>query len=295
MIGTPGDANSQAELVEPRALDTAEAGSASQFRAMLEPPELDTSRPNIARVYDYLLCGKDNYAADRAEAERLLGIYPRLRLLARQNRLFLGRAVHWLAGLGVRQFIDLGCGLPTAHNTHQAGRAASPDCRVVYVDSDPVVVSHARALLSSAGVTAIGGDLADPGAILATPELRRVIDLGEPVAVILAMVLHFFDAATARRIVAGYTHGVIPGSYVVVSVGSGDQQTGGTLAREYQAGALYNHSATEIAAFFDGLDLIPPGLVEAYEWTPGLSPRPSPDHGGGHILASVARKPTTET
>ena len=153
-----------------------------------EPTAVDAGRPNIARVYDYLLGGKDNYAADRAETARLIEVFPLLPVRARQNRLFLARAVTWLAGQGVRQFVDIGCGLPTAQNTHQVARAAHPDCRVAYVDRDPVVVSHARALLSGTGVIALQGDLADPDAILADPVLQRLIRLAEPVAVIVAMV-----------------------------------------------------------------------------------------------------------
>jgi SAM-dependent methyltransferase len=182
----------------------AEADTPTQLRAMLEPTPLDTSRPNIARVYDYWLGGKDNYAADRAEAERLVAIYPHLPKLARHNRLFLARAVAWLAGRGIRQFLDIGCGLPTAQNTHEIAQATRPDCRVVYVDSDPVVVSHARALLSDTDVTAIRGDLADPEVILADPRLRNLINLAEPAAVVLAMVLHFFDDDSARQIVATF-------------------------------------------------------------------------------------------
>ena len=185
--------------------------------------------------------GKDNYAADRAEASRLIGVFPLLPVRARQNRLFLATAVTWLAGQGVRQFVDIGCGLPTAQNTHQVAQAAHPDCRVAYVDRDPVVVSHARALLSGTGVIALQGDLADPDAILADPALEGLITLAEPVAVILAMVLHFLDAATACGITAAITRAIAPGSYVVISAGSGDEQTGGRLAREYQAGTLYNH------------------------------------------------------
>ena len=135
----------------------AEADTPTQLRAKLEPTPLDASRPNIARVYDYWLGGKDNYAADRADAERLVAIYPHLPKLARHNRLFLARAVAWLAGRGIRQFLDIGCGLPTAQNTHQIAQATRPDCRVIYVDSDPVVVSHARALMSGTDVTAICG------------------------------------------------------------------------------------------------------------------------------------------
>ena len=258
-----------------------------------EPTAVDAGRPNIARVYDYLLSGKDNYAADRAEAARLIEVFPLLPVRARQNRLFLARAVTWLAGQGIRQFVDIGCGLPTANNTHQLARAAHPDCRVAYVDQDPVVVSHAHALLSGTGVIALQGDLADPDAILADPALQRLIRPGEPTAVIVALVMHFFDAATARGIAAAITRAIAPGSYVVISAGSGDEQTGGRLAREYQAGTLYNHSPAQIGAFYDGLDLIPPGLADAMAWVPGPAAPLRSRLRGGHILAGVGRKAAT--
>jgi SAM-dependent methyltransferase len=269
----------------------AQASTPGQLRTMLEPRPLDTSQPNIARVYDYLLGGKDNYAADRAEAERLLAVYPRLPLLVRHNRLFLARAVAWLAAQGIRQFLDIGCGLPTAQNTHQVAQARNPACRVVYVDSDPVVVSHARALLSDTRVTTIRGDLADPKTILADPRLRKLVSLEEPTAVVLAMVLHFFDDMSARRIVAAFAEAITPGSYIVFSIGSGDDQTGGQLAREYRAGTLHNHSSAQVKKFFDGLDLILPGLTDAAAWIPGLPGRPSTRRSGAHILAGVACKP----
>jgi SAM-dependent methyltransferase len=257
-----------------------------------DPTLFDPSRPNIARVYDYWLGGKDNYVADRAEAERLIAVYPRLPFLARQSRLFLSRAVQWLADQGVTQFLDLGCGLPTGQNTHQIAQAIHADCHVVYVDADPVVVSHARALLCGPGVIAIHGDLTEPDAILADLRGRRdPINLAEPTAVILAMVLHFFDAATARGIVAAYARAVTPGSYFVLSVGSGDERTGGALVREYQASTLYNHSFAQIAAFLDDLELIPPGMTDAMSWMPGSPGQPPPPQTGGHVLAGVARKP----
>jgi len=262
----------------------------------LEVPELpgfDATRPNIARVYDFLLGGKDNYAADRAEAARLLEVFPLLPLRARQNRLFLARAVTWLAGQeGIRQFIDIGCGLPTVQNTHQVAKAVDPGCRVAYVDRDPVVICHARALLSAPGVIAVPGDLADPDAILADPALREVINLAEPAAVILAMVLHFTDAVTARGITGAITRALAPGSFVVISAGSGDEQTGGMLARHYRAGPLYNHSPAQIGAFFGGLDLIPPGLTDAMAWEPGRAAPPLTARlSGGHIVAGTGRKP----
>jgi O-methyltransferase involved in polyketide biosynthesis len=259
------------------------------------PALLDTGTPNIARVYDYWLGGKDNYAADRAEAERLIAVYPRLPFLARQSRVFLARAVQWLAEQGVTQFLDLGCGLPTGQNTHEVAQAVRPDCRVAYVDAEPIVVAHARALLCGPGVAAIRGDMAEPDAILADICTQRLIDLAEPTAIILAMVLHFFDAATARDIVATFAHAVAPGSYIVLSVGSGDERIGGALTREYRAGTLHNHSLTQVAAFVEDLELIPPGVTDAMAWIPGSSSQPPRRQSGGHILAAVARKPEAET
>jgi hypothetical protein len=165
---------------------------------------VDASKPNIARVYDYFLDGKDNFAADREEARRMIEVYPELRNRARENRLFLSRAVSWLADSGVWQFLDIGSGLPTARNTHQVAQAVEPACRVVYVDNDPIVVTHAKALLKGENVAAIQGDAAAPADIMEHPSILNLIDPHEPVALILAMVLHFFDADTARDITAAY-------------------------------------------------------------------------------------------
>jgi hypothetical protein len=186
--------------------------------------------------------------------------------------------------------------LPTGQNTHQIAQAVHPDCHVVYVDADPVVVSHARALLCGPGVIAIHGDLTKPSAILADLRGRRSpINLAQPTAVILAMVLHFFDAATVHGIVAAFARAVTPGSYLVLSVGSGDERTGGALVREYQAGTLYNHSFAQIAGFLNGLELIPPGLTDSMSWMPRSPRQPPPPQAGGHILAGVARKPKAGT
>jgi S-adenosyl methyltransferase len=264
-------------------------------RSTLDPgrwaahPAFSVSRPSIARVYDYWLGGKDNFAADRDEADRLLLVYPLLRAKARENRLFLARAVNWLADLGIRQFVDIGSGLPTAQNTHQVAQAVDPACRVAYVDYDPIVVAHARALLSADGVTAAEGDLGDPAAILGDPGVGQVIRLGDPVGLILAMVLHFFDAQAISEIMTTIVRSIAPGSYVVISVGSGDEQTGGRLAREYGAGTLYNHAPAQILRFFDGLELVGPGLADAGDWDPLGAARP-PAETGGHILVGVGSK-----
>jgi hypothetical protein len=251
-------------------------------------PGFDVSRPNIARVYDYWLGGKDNFASDRHEGDRLLAINPDLPRLARDNRRFLATAVYWLAAeCGIHQFLDLGSGLPATSNTHEIAQNASPSCRVAYLDIDPVAVAHADALLAtSTAVQAVRGDLADPDAVLSDNKVRQVIDLGQPVAVVLAMVLHFFPQETAARIAASYAAAIPPGSYVVISCGSGDE----VLAREYRPGALYNHTREQIRQFFAGLELAdPPGLVDARAWQPD-TPAVPPSADGGHVLAGVARK-----
>ena len=264
---------------------------ASREGADLNHAAFGTSKPNIARVYDYWLGGKDNFAADRAEAERMLEIYPPMAQLARENRLFLARAVSWLAAQGIRQFLDVGSGLPTAQNTHQIAQGADPSCRVVYADNDPVVLTHARALLTRSGAEVIDADLTDPAAFLSDPAIARLIWLGEPTGLILACVVHFFDAEAAQKIMTVLIDWLAPGSYVVLSVGSGDKQTGGALAREYQASTLYNHSPEQITGFFAGLDLIdPPGLVDARNWNPGMLVTPPLADQGGHILVGVGRK-----
>jgi hypothetical protein len=166
---------------------------------------------------------------------------------------------------------------------------------VVYVDADPVVISHAQALLCGPGVTAIHGDLTEPGAILADLHGRHLINLTKPTVIILAMVLHFFDATTAHDIVTTFARAVTPGSYFVLSVGSGDERTGGALTREYQASTLYNHSLAQIVAFLEDLEPIPPGVTDAMAWMPGSPGQPPPAQPGGRILAGVAGKPEART
>jgi hypothetical protein len=180
--------------------------------------------------------------------------------------------------------------LPTAQNTHEIAQGVDPACRVVYVDYDPVVVSHAKALPTGDTVAAVQGDLRRPAKILADPAVLRLIRPREPVGLILAMVLHFFDSDIAQAITEAFTNSIAPGSYVVLSVGSGDEETGGQLAREYKAGTLYNHSPLQIAGFLGGLELIGPGLADARDWDPDLATA-SPAHQGGRILAGVGRKP----
>jgi O-methyltransferase involved in polyketide biosynthesis len=244
----------------------------------------------MARVYNCWLGGKDHYAADRAEALQLLRIYPPLAAMARENRAFLARAITWASQQGISQFIDLGAGLPAAQNTHQVAQAVNPAAGVAYVDTDPVVLSHARALLASSDVAAVAADLRDPPAVLADPELLAVIDPARPVAVILGAVLHFTDADAARQVTAGYARLMTPGSCLIISVACFDDEAlGKQLAAEYTAAQFVNHAPADIASFFAGLDMVGPGLAEARTWRPWMH-APVPGRRDGHVLAAVARR-----
>ena len=250
----------------------------------------DPSTPNMARVYDYWLGGKDHYAADRAEGDRLLEIYPQLADLVQENRAFIIRAVTMAADLGISQFIDLGAGLPASPAVHQAARKVMPEARVAYVDTDPVVLSHARALLATSdGVTAAEADLRDPVAVLGHPHLRAVIDPARPVCIILGAVLHFMGADAACAVTAGYVSLMAPGSYLIISCASlDDPELAKQLSAEYTPATWHNHPAEVVESFFGGLELAGPGLTEAQTWRPWLT-EPVPCHRDGHVLAGVAR------
>jgi O-methyltransferase involved in polyketide biosynthesis len=250
----------------------------------------DPSTPNMARVYDYWLGGKDHYAADRAEGDRLLEIYPQLADLVQENRAFIIRAVTMAADLGISQFIDLGAGLPASPAVHQAARKVMPEARVAYVDTDPVVLSHARTLLATSdGVTAAEADLRDPAAVLGHPHLRAVIDPARPVCIILGAVLHFMGADAACAVTAGYVSLMAPGSYLIISCASlDDPELAKQLSAEYTPATWHNHPAEVVESFFGGLELAGPGLTEAQTWRPWLT-EPVPCHRDGHVLAGVAR------
>jgi len=244
----------------------------------------------MGRVYDYWLGGKENFAADREEAERLLEIYPQLRDLVRENRQFVTRAVTWAAQQGIGQFIDLGAGLPASPAVHATARAVLPSARVIYVDNDPVVLAHARALLATGdGVAAVAADLRDPEAVLTDPEMRAVIDLAEPVCVILGAVLHFLDADAARAVTAGYARLIAPRSCLVISAASYDDEAfGKRLSAEYTAGSSLTTPMPTSCPFFAGLELVGPGVAEAQTWRAWM-PEPVLRRREGHVLAGVAR------
>lgn len=265
-----------------------------------ETDGFDPTEPNVARIYDYLLGGKDNFAADRRAAERLLATLPNAAAVARANRVFLTAAVRRVARAGVRQFLDIGAGLPTAPSVHECAREFVPDARVAYVDNDPVAVAHARALLATGdGVIAIEGDARRHEAILADPGLAELIDLAEPVCVLLVSLLHFFTAEEADAIVDGFRRRMAPGSYLVISAGdANDADVGeGVQAAYGKKAVLTGRPAAEIAAYFDGFDLLPPGLVSVTEWTSAepVARLPQPDPAQpppvrASMLAAVGRK-----
>jgi S-adenosyl methyltransferase len=254
-------------------------------------PGLDTSKPNIARVYDYLLGGRDNFDADRQLARELQKLYPPLPRVLGESRAFVSRAVTWAARQDIAQFLDLGAGLPTEPAVHRTARDVLPLAHVVYLDNDPVAFSHASALLATKdGVSAIHGDLTDPAGVLADPALRAAIDPERPLCAIFGMVLHFMDAASAREVVTGYTRLLAPGSVVAVSVVVNDDEVlWKQLQSAYTAGTLYNHSRADIASFLDGLELVPPGIALAHTWRAGM-PDPGLVPGGpAYVVAAAAR------
>jgi len=261
-----------------------------------EPPPFDTSVAHVARVYNYWLGGKDNWAADRAAGEQAIKAFPGIPLSARSNRAFLARTVRFLAGeAGVRQFLDVGTGIPSANNTHEVAQAVAPASRVVYVDNDPIVLTHARALLASdpAGATDyIDADLRDPQQILA--QAGRLLDFSLPVALMLMAVLqHLDDEDAPYQIVGTLVDALPPGSYLALSHPAKDIDAE-AMARmaaslnKMMAEKVTFRDRSSVARFFDGLELVEPGMVQASKWRPiSESEAASP----AALWGGVARKP----
>jgi hypothetical protein len=262
---------------------------------------IDTSVPNVARIYDYWLGGKDNFAADREAADRQAAAVPQLPLLARQNRDFLRRVVQFCVGEGITQFLDIGSGLPTNQNVHEVAQLVSPESSVVYVDIDPAVVIHAQAMLSSSRTEAIRGDVCRPDEILDSPKVRKLIDFTQPVAVLMLAVLHVVpDEADPAGCVAKLRDALAPGSYLAISHADvspahsvGTKRLTAT-AREISeplkgVERIPSRTRDQIARFFDGLTLVEPGLTDVSAWRPeGDAVVPDSDYM--RIIGAVARK-----
>ncbi|WBB59798.1 SAM-dependent methyltransferase [Streptomyces sp. WMMC500] len=256
-----------------------------------EPPLGDRPRapvnphvPHPARIYDYLLGGKDHYAADRAAADETVRRAPQVRESARENRAWMRRAVRYLVGQGVRQFLDIGTGIPTSPNLHEVAQRISPDCRVVYTDNDPVVLAHARALLSSSaeGRTAyVQADLRRPEQILQARALWETLDRDRPVALMLSAVLHFVrDEEEPGRIVAAFRDALPPGSWLALSHTTNDIQprqaadAAAVYGERRAAAPMVPRPLREVEAFFDGFDVVEPGVVQLPLWHPDGPVRP---------------------
>jgi S-adenosyl methyltransferase len=262
--------------------------------------EIDTSKPHSARMYDYFIGGKNHFAVDRETASKVLERSPSVSIAARENRAFLGRAVSFLAAeAGIRQFLDIGTGLPTTNNVHEVAQRLVPSSRVVYVDNDPLVLAHARALLTSSpeGRTAyIQADLRDPAAILADPAIKDVIDFSQPVALMLVAILHFIpDEARPAEIIGALLDALPSGSYLAATHLTTEHDPVATAAGQQamrEAGiSMRKRDSDDFASIaFSGLELVPPGVVLASEWRPDTdAPRPLPAEV--NCYAGVARKP----
>ncbi|WP_203861445.1 SAM-dependent methyltransferase [Plantactinospora mayteni] len=267
-----------------------------------ERPPVDTSRPNPARRYDYWLGGKDNVAADRQSADQIAQVFPQIRTAVRENRRFLHRVVGFLtAEAGIHQFLDIGTGLPASPNVHQVAQNIAPAARIVYVDNDPMVVTHARARTTSTpqGATAYAhADLRSPQTILTDPAIHATLDLTRPVGLLLVAVLHFLDDHdNPHEAVTQLIEALPPGSYLAISHASLDRlpvHTAGQLAALTATGAhgsFHPRTRDEITAFLHDLEPVDPGLVPITQWHPQRAPKPETSTEETAIYGAVARLP----
>jgi trans-aconitate methyltransferase len=259
--------------------------------------DLGIDRAHGARIYDYILGGKDNYAIDRAAGDASLRLWPALRVHMLENRSFMHRVARYLAEQGVRQFLDIGTGIPTSPNLHEVVQAVTPDARVVYVDNDPTVLAHARARMTSSrqGRTAyICADMREPDAVLNAPQLRETLDLGEPVGLTLIAALHFVtDDEEAVRVVRRFLESLVPGSYLAASIATDDFDplplAGVQRVYEAYGETLQWRTKAQVEEFFAGLDVVEPGIVQVHKWRPGPAAAPIAD-GDVAMYGAIARK-----
>ncbi|MEU6673863.1 SAM-dependent methyltransferase [Streptomyces sp. NPDC046925] len=259
---------------------------------------IDTSTAHSARVYDYILGGKDHYPVDAEAGDTMCEHWPALPVHMLENRRFMHRAAHYLAkDQGIRQFLDIGTGLPTAPNLHEVAQKVAPDSRVVYVDNDPIVLAHARALLQGTreGATAyIDADMYDPDAILNSPEFRALIDLKEPVGLMVIGILHFILPPDDRRLVQRLLEPLPAGSFLAMTIGTADfaPEEVGRVAEEYtqQGMPMALRDLATATSFFDGMDLVEPGVTQVHTWRPGAE-QEGIDARAIAMYGAVARKP----
>lgn len=264
-------------------------------------PALDPNRPSVARMYDYALGGTHNFAADREAAAEVMRVYPAWPRVLGQVRAFVRRATRYLAAeAGVNQFLDLGSGIPTVQNVHEVAQAVNRATRVVYVDIDPMAVVHSRTILGgNQGAICIRADLRDPDAVLATPELRRLLDFTKPVAVLMSAVLHFIEADDeVARIIGAYLSALPPGSHLAVvhqtSDSTDEGEASGKAVYSQRAQPLISRSRQQITSFFDGLEILEPGVVFTPLWRPDGSMTALPDDepiSAIYGYGAVGRKP----
>nr|WP_236705922.1 SAM-dependent methyltransferase [Frankia sp. ACN1ag] len=266
---------------------------------MRNPVDLKTDQPHSARMYDYYLGGKDHFPVDRDAAERTLAVFPNARIAAQANRAFMIRTTrHLAAQAGIRQFLDIGTGIPTSPNLHEAAQGIAPDARVVYADNDPIVLTHARALLATTpeGRTAyLDADLHDPESILGAPELRATLDLTRPVALSLIATIHFFpDSDDPHALLRRLLQALPSGSHLTLTHATADYDEGmERVAATYRANGIpaQQRGRTEVARFFDGLDLLDPGLQIVHRWRPDDDTPDGLTDAQVSFYGAVGRKP----
>jgi SAM-dependent methyltransferase len=261
------------------------------------PPGVDTQRANTARVYDYLLGGSHNFLADQDAGRAITALDPAAGMFARANRAFLGRAVRLLAANGITQFLDIGSGIPTEHNVHEVAQSAAPGARVAYVDVDPVAIAHSKAILADQpDVAVLEADLRDPEKILASPEVGRVIDFSQPAGLLLVAVLHFIAGADDPwRLVGTLRDALAPGSYLILGQATSEGRTARNEAFEKMynrsvATSIHLRSRAEIERFFDGFQVLDPGVVFVPLWRPDAPAGVPGDPSRSGNLVGVARK-----
>jgi hypothetical protein len=240
------------------------------------PLGIDTTVPSMARVYDYILGGAHNFAADRQVGSQIEKLVPGLPSVARLNRRFLGRAVNFLMDQGVRQFLDIGSGIPSVANVHEVAQDRDPSARIVYVDKDPVAVAHSQLMLSGNGNAAIvQADMRDPAAVLASPEVRRLLRFDEPIGLLMLLMLHWVpDADSPQKLVARYRDALPAGSFIAMTHVAKDQidenvdQAAEVVNRSKSADQMHMRTHEQVGALFAGFELVEPGLVGCGEWRP---------------------------